>query len=55
VEISFTIPREHLREARAALAEETYSEPIAYEEMGKVSIVGGGAGLVGLSSASKCS
>jgi aspartate kinase len=44
-EISFTVPREHLREARAALeplAEETYSELIAYEDMGKVSIVGAG-------------
>ena len=44
-EISFTVPREHLREARAALeplAQETYSELIAYEEMGKVSIVGAG-------------
>jgi aspartate kinase len=44
-EISFTVPREHLREARAALeplADETYSELIAYEDMGKVSLVGAG-------------
>jgi aspartate kinase len=44
-EISFTIPREHLRDARAALqplAGEAYSELIAYEDMGKVSIVGAG-------------
>jgi len=44
-EISFTVPREDLRAARAALeplAGEAYSELIAYEDMGKVSIVGAG-------------
>jgi aspartate kinase len=44
-EISFTVPREHLRDARASLeplAGETFSELIAREEMGKVSIVGAG-------------
>ena len=44
-EISFTVPREHLRGARAALqplAGEAYTELIAQEEVGKVSIVGAG-------------
>lgn len=44
-EISCTVPREHLREARAALeplAGESYAELIASEEIGKVSIVGAG-------------
>jgi aspartate kinase len=44
-EISFTVPREDLRPARAALAplaDEAFSELIAQEEMGKVSIVGAG-------------
>jgi aspartate kinase len=44
-EISFTVPREDLRAARAALeplAGEAYSELTAQEEMGKVSIVGAG-------------
>jgi aspartate kinase len=44
-EISFTVPREHLRAARAALAplrSELFSELLAYEEIGKVSIVGAG-------------
>jgi len=44
-EISFTVPREHLGDARGALeplAGESYSELIAYEDMGKVSIVGAG-------------
>jgi aspartate kinase len=44
-EISFTVPRESLREARAALAPlagEAFSELIAREEIGKVSIVGAG-------------
>jgi aspartate kinase len=44
-EISFTVPREHLRAARAALAPlrgELFSELLAYEEIGKVSIVGAG-------------
>ncbi len=44
-EISFTVPREDLRVARVALeplAEEAFSELIAQEEMGKVSIVGAG-------------
>lgn len=44
-EISFTVPREHLHDARAALgplAGEAYSELIAYQDMGKVSIVGAG-------------
>jgi aspartate kinase len=44
-EISFTIPREDLRVARAALeslAGEAFAELIAAEQMGKVSIVGAG-------------
>jgi aspartate kinase len=44
-EISFTVPREDLRAARAALeplAGDAYSELIAQEEIGKVSIVGAG-------------
>ncbi len=44
-EISFTVPREDLRAARAALeplADEAYSELIEREEIGKVSIVGAG-------------
>jgi aspartate kinase len=44
-EISFTVPREDLRVARAALAPlagEAFSELIAREEIGKVSIVGAG-------------
>ena len=44
-EISFTVPREHLQAARAALAPlagELYAELRAYEEIGKVSIVGAG-------------
>ena len=44
-EISFTVPREDLRAARAALeplAGEAFSELIAHEEMGKVSIIGAG-------------
>ncbi len=44
-EISFTVPREDLRDARDALAPMTgraFSELIAQEEMGKVSIVGAG-------------
>ncbi|MFI5005493.1 MAG: aspartate kinase [Solirubrobacterales bacterium] len=44
-EISFTVPREHLGAARAALeplGSELFSELIAYEEVGKVSIVGAG-------------
>ncbi len=44
-EISFTMPREDLRAARMALeplAGEAYSELIAREEIGKVSIVGAG-------------
>jgi aspartate kinase len=44
-EISFTMPREDLRAARQALeplAGEAYSELIAREEIGKVSIVGAG-------------
>ena len=44
-EISFTVPRERLRDARTALeplAGEAFSELTAYEEMGKVSIVGAG-------------
>lgn len=44
-EISFTVPRERLRDARSALqllAGESYEELIAYENMGKVSIVGAG-------------
>ncbi len=44
-EISFTVPREDLRAARAALeplAGKAFSELIAQEEMGKVSIIGAG-------------
>jgi aspartate kinase len=44
-EISFTVPREDLREARRALeplAGRLYSEISAHEEMGKVSIIGAG-------------
>jgi aspartate kinase len=44
-EISFTVPREDMRAARAALqslAGEAYTELAAHEEMGKVSIVGAG-------------
>jgi aspartate kinase len=44
-EISFTVPREDLREARASLAPlagDAYAELIANEEIGKVSIVGAG-------------
>jgi aspartate kinase len=44
-EISFTVPREDLRVARAAiepLAGEAFAELSSYEEMGKVSIVGAG-------------
>ena len=44
-EISFTVPREDLRVARAALeplAGEAYTELAAHEQMGKVSIVGAG-------------
>ncbi len=44
-EISFTVPREDLRAARAALeplAGESFAELSAHEEMGKVSIVGAG-------------
>jgi aspartate kinase len=44
-EISFTVPREHLSAARAALEPlggRLFSELIAYEEVGKVSIVGAG-------------
>jgi aspartate kinase len=44
-EISFTVPREELRDARAALdplAGDAYGELTAQEEMGKVSIVGAG-------------
>jgi aspartate kinase len=44
-EISFTVAREHLREARAALhplAGEAFSELVAREQIGKVSIVGAG-------------
>jgi aspartate kinase len=44
-EISFTVPRERLRDARTALeplAGEAFSELTAYKEMGKVSIVGAG-------------
>ena len=44
-EISFTVPREDLRAARAALEPlvgEAFSKLIAQEEMGKVSIVGAG-------------
>jgi aspartate kinase len=44
-EISFTVPREDLRDARAALESlrgEAFGELHAHEEMGKVSIVGAG-------------
>ena len=44
-EISFTVPREDLRVARAALeplSGEAFTELAAHEEMGKVSIVGAG-------------
>jgi aspartate kinase len=44
-EISFTVPREDLPAARAALeplAGEAYADLVAHEEMGKVSIVGAG-------------
>jgi aspartate kinase len=44
-EISFTVPREDLRAARAALeplAGEAFSELITHDEIGKVSIVGAG-------------
>jgi aspartate kinase len=44
-EISFTVAREHLREARAALqplAGEAFAELVAREQIGKVSIVGAG-------------
>ena len=44
-EISFTVPREDLRDARAALeplAGEAFSEVFANEDMGKVSIIGAG-------------
>jgi aspartate kinase len=44
-EISFTVPREDLRSAHAALeplTDKAFSELIAQEEMGKVSIVGAG-------------
>jgi aspartate kinase len=44
-EISFTIPREDLREARRALeplSGRLYTEMSAHEEMGKVSIIGAG-------------
>jgi aspartate kinase len=44
-EISFTVPREDLRSAQAALeplTDKAFSELIAQEEMGKVSIVGAG-------------
>jgi aspartate kinase len=44
-EISFTVPREDLRVARAALEPligEAYGELAAHEQMGKVSIVGAG-------------
>jgi aspartate kinase len=44
-EISFTVPREDLRVARAALeplAGEAYAEMTTHEQMGKVSIVGAG-------------
>ena len=44
-EISFTFPREDLRVARAALeplAGQSYSELLAAEQMGKVSIIGAG-------------
>ncbi len=44
-EISFTVPREDLRAARGALeplAADAFSDLVAHEEMGKVSIVGAG-------------
>jgi aspartate kinase len=44
-EISFTVAREHLRDARSALeplASDSYAELVAHEDMGKVSIVGAG-------------
>jgi aspartate kinase len=44
-EISFTVPREDLRVARAAiepLVGEAFAELSSYEEMGKVSIIGAG-------------
>ncbi len=44
-EISFTVPREDLRVARAALeplAGSAFTELTTHEEMGKVSIVGAG-------------
>jgi aspartate kinase len=44
-EISFTVPREDLREARRALeplAQRLYTELSAHEDMGKVSIIGAG-------------
>jgi aspartate kinase len=44
-EISFTVPREDLRDARAALEPlvgDSYGDLVAHEEMGKVSIVGAG-------------
>ncbi len=44
-EISFTVPREDLRASRAALASlaaDAYTELVAQEEIGKVSIVGAG-------------
>ena len=44
-EISFTVAREHLRGARTALeplASDAYTELVAHEDMGKVSIVGAG-------------
>jgi aspartate kinase len=44
-EISFTVPREDLRSARAALAGlqgEAFADMHAHEEMGKVSIIGAG-------------
>jgi aspartate kinase len=44
-EISFTVPREELRTARAALAplaDDAFSELIAREDIGKVSVVGAG-------------
>jgi aspartate kinase len=44
-EIAFTVPRDDLRTARAALeplAGEAYADLVAHEEMGKVSIVGAG-------------
>jgi aspartate kinase len=44
-EISFTVPREDLRDARASLAPltgEAFVDLVAHEEMGKVSIIGAG-------------